>query len=149
MSATDPKMAQFLDRLTHQEQQIICHQVRTHSGEQRYAHLAPHLLPFVPLSVVRKSLSMAKAVRPIAAIQAKVFTNFLTKGENWLILNDKKVHRMFGLHPERGKSLSWLPKKQSVALVRHHVGTGFGRWDVKGPHEHLPVIMNWLYDVCG
>ena len=99
MSATEPKMAQFLDKLSHREQQIICFQVRTFSDEQRYAHLQPNLLPFIPMTVVRDSLTKAKNVRAIAAILGK-----LPQNREWsttaITLADKKVYRMFGKHPE-------------------------------------------------
>jgi hypothetical protein len=155
-SDNEPKMAQFLDRLTHREQQIICHQVRTHSGEQRYAHLAPHLLPFVPVEVVRKALNAAKHTRAIAAISAKI-PGYIAIFSTRVILTDKKVLRMFGPNPEKGRNLRWLPQlsirgtpiSTTVALTRKHNGTGFGLWEINVAREHRDVVMNWLCDTCG
>jgi hypothetical protein len=155
-SDSEPKMAQFLGRLTHWEQQIICHQVRTHSGEQRYAHLHPSLLPFVPLSVARKAINNAKHTRAVAAISAKL-PGYIGAFSTMAIVTDKKVLRMFGPNPEKGRNLKWLPQlsvrgapvSTTVALVRKHNGTGFGVWEINVAREHRDVVMNWLCDTCG
>lgn len=153
MSANDnePKMAQFLDRLTHREQQIICHQVRTHSGEQRYAHLHPGLLPFVPLLVVLQALQLTKAVRPVAVIISK-----LPKGNfiSWdrITLCDAKVIRMFGKRPQDGRPINWLPNKPIVALSREQgstAGDGFSVWKIQIANRHRPAVVQWLHDICG
>jgi hypothetical protein len=157
MKNKEPTMAKYLDRLTHREQQIICHQVRTHNSEQRYAHLHPWLLPFIPLHLVLFCLGNSKTVRPIAVIIAK-----LPGAEYWdlpdkIVLRDKKVHRMFGPHPEKGKAITWLPKRTAgrtvvspiVTLVRKHRGTGYGSWEVGVAPEYKMAVLNWLSDTCG
>jgi hypothetical protein len=150
MKNNEPKMAQFLDRLTHQEMQIICHQVRTHSGEQRYAHLHPGLLPFVPFKVVNKAILYSKAVRPVAVIISKLDLDDddLFHSDNTLTLNDRKVWRVFGKTPGLGRQFSWLPGKPVVALRCQHAGTGWGTWKVSVLPKHRAAVMCWLADNC-
>lgn len=152
----EPKMVQFLDQLTAREQAIICFHVRKHSGELRYDHLHPSLLPFVPMEVVRKCLMCAKAVRPVAVILSKLPDSDGIDSIS-LILTDKKVYRMFGPHPERGKPITWLPRKTDkfgnavnpvVSLQKKHSETGFGVWQVNVAREYRTAVYRWLADIC-
>ena len=157
MSATEPTMAKYLDRLTHIEQQIICNQVRLRSEEQRYAHLGPHLLPFVPVSEVHLCLRRAIAVRPVAAIISKlqVPSDFTDLEVLTLTLADRKVHRMFGSSPEKGRAITWLPGKPVVSLRRQlqhrspYDRPGFGSWEISVPKKHRAAVAYWLHDICG
>jgi hypothetical protein len=156
MSATDPKMAQFPGRLTHWEQQIICHQVKTHSGEQRYAHLHPGLLPFVPMVLVRQMLVYAKTTRAVACIIAKLPPTEYWDLPEMIILRHKKVLRMFGPHPERGRAINWLPKRvagrilvsQVVTLTKKDRGAGLCRYEVGVAPEYKSAVLQWLSDIC-
>jgi len=148
MKNNEPKMAQFLDRLTHQEMQIICHQVRTHSGEQRYAHLHPGLLPFVPVERVRNCLFRGKVARPVAAIISKLEFSLENDEFESLMLRVKKVVHVFGtalssrvfrhLVGQPMVRLSWIDGAgKDSALYRVHVAK-----------KHQTAVVMWLIDNC-
>jgi hypothetical protein len=100
-------MAGHLHKVTFKEQLIICHVIREYSNEQRYAHLTPALLPFVSLQDVREALGMQRASRPVAAIIAKIGSG--TKYLERTILNARKVAKVFGPDPSKGRRFNWLP----------------------------------------
>lgn len=154
MKKAEPVMAQHLEKLSHQEQQIICFHVRKFCDEARYIHLGPHLLPFVPVRVVRHCLLNGRAVRAVAAIISKLGIQLSNAAKQdskapRLSLVDKKVARLFGNHPEKGRAITWLPGKPVVALKCAHTGTGWGMWEISVAKQHQTAVVCWLNDVCG
>jgi hypothetical protein len=102
-------MAGHLHKVTFKEQLIICHVIREYSGEQKYAHLSPALLPFVSMEQVRSSLRAKRASRPIATIISKIGpVNPPYLNPVWL--NNRKVVKVFGADPAKGRRFNWLPK---------------------------------------
>jgi hypothetical protein len=148
MKNNEPKMAQFLDRLTHQEMQIICHQVRTHSGEQRYAHLHPGLLPFVAVQIVRDALFRGKVVRPVAAIISKLAFTLQNEEFESLMLRPRKVMRVFGPHLG-SRIFNSLPGKPSVRISWDgDLGSDSARYKVHVAKKHQAAVVMWLIDNC-
>lgn len=85
-----------------------------------------------------------------------------------LHLNDGKVAKFFGPHPERGRVLPGAPKKRVTVGVRWSLPKmdyvpdddvlvaptvalkclGRGKWEVKADREHLQRAVDWLVDRC-
>lgn len=146
-------MAGHLHKVTYKEQLIICHVIRERSGELKYAHLTPALLPFVPMTDVHLSLASKKASRPIAVILSKVGTEFQYKDRVWLV--DRKVMKVFGPNPQIGRRFNWLPSKtingkpiDKLAALKKG-GThkrGATVYDVVVHPAYRQPVMAWLVD---
>lgn len=85
-----------------------------------------------------------------------------------LYLSDKKVAKIFGAHPERGRVLPIVMKKRVTVGVRWSLPkmdyepdddvmvqprialqcVGKGKWKVIAAPEYLERAVNWLVDRC-
>jgi hypothetical protein len=148
-------MAGHLHKVTFKEQLIICHVIREYSDEQKYAHLSPALLPFVPMTVVHSALAAKKASRPIAVIFAKLPVMLVTYTERvWLV--DRKVMKVFGPEPQLGRRFNWLPTKTvngkpidkliCLKKVAHKYKRGATVYDVVVHEAYRQPVLAWLVD---
>jgi hypothetical protein len=148
-------MAGHLHKVTFKEQLIICHVIHEHTDEQRYAHLSPALLPFVPMTVVHSALAAKKASRPIAVIYSKLgapLVNYLDR----IWLDDRKVMKVFGPDPSKGRRFNWLPNhgKPIDKLVtlkfayknKNNYQKGGSVYDVIVHKAYFQPVLAWLVD---
>lgn len=149
-------VAGYLDRLTHREQLILCHCIREHIDLAKYAHLTPALLPFVTVDVAWLALQQSKARRPIAVLLAKFNIEQTYKQRVWLV--NRKVAKVFGAHPERGRRFNWLPNRsfggrQLDKLVCLKVISGYAmrltgasQYEIVTHEVYRTAVMAWLID---
>lgn len=148
-------MAGYLHKVTYKEQLILCHVIREGSGELKYALLTPALLPFVQMKDVHWALRAVPASRPVAVLIAKlslIGPNFHQR----MWLNDRKVMKVFGPDPSKGRRFNWLPKKTIkgkpidplVCLKLHsrYVQKDGSVYDVVVHKEYQQSILAWLCD---
>ncbi len=145
----------------------------------KHANLHAGLLPFVQLTEIAMALDTSLARRGVpdqpyvASRRLKQLRNKLdaivvgSRDKLLLKLDDGKVVKRFGVHPERGKPFPWLPpravKMQAisdhpmvsvdedrisvapcVALVPH----GHRMWEVQCEAQYRQRIETWLLDYC-
>ena len=148
-------VAGILERFTFREQQIICHAVRTHSQEQRYAHLTPALLPFIPVTVATGAMKMCTTTRPVAVIRAKLPSTLEHRVRLWLY--PRKVVKVFGGDPSKGRRFNWLPEQRvGGKVVDRLVCLKFQRKPLANTAEYTVVVhrnyreavVSWLCDNC-
>lgn len=151
-------VAGYLDRLTYKEQLILCNCIREHINDRRYAHLTPALLPFVKVNVAWLALEYNKARRPIAVLLAKLNIEKTYKQRVWL--TNKKVAKVFGASPERGRRFNWLPNRfhagrplDKLVCLRLHQGhsdsplsVGASQYELVTHEVYRTAVMAWLID---
>jgi hypothetical protein len=152
-------MAGHLHKVTYREQLLICRVIREYSDEQKYAHLTPALLPFVLMEQVRSALRSKRASRPIATIIGKIGP-IAPPYLNPMWLNDRKVVKVFGPDPAKGRRFNWLPPLAyhgkpidpivALKFVRRNVKKGFGGkgsvYDVVVHPQYREPVLAWLAD---
>jgi hypothetical protein len=195
MKKPDPKtnMVKYLEILTAKEKAVICYLAK-HLPSLDYelpkTDFHQGLLPFLPVKQVihwcrqvghespKDGLQPYRrtALGVLAKMQANLEPDvgtacFLMK------LNNKKVYRHFGAHPERGKPMNLLPKQQvtvgvkwslprkqyiadrdvlvspCVTMKRITVGSfdGTGNshmWEVNVSRKCRAAVETWLMDHC-
>lgn len=121
-----PKAAtvhQYLHLLSPGEKALICLAVRAYDENFKDAH--PGMLPFLSLNLVIPCLMQAKAnggqKRPFAKLLSKLeYHKWVSEDRNrfLMVLDNAKVAKHFGNHPELGKPLPHLAKKKVTVGVR-------------------------------
>jgi hypothetical protein len=107
-------MAEYMHKLNGAEKAFICHAINTVSV--KYHNVHPGILPFMPLQHVAHCLVCFQEHKRYCGQVLDILdwpqhdgltTEFIIQ------LDDKKVLKRFGKHPERGKLMTnWMPIKQ-------------------------------------
>ncbi len=181
-------MTKYLDRLTVSEKAVIVYLANNLPApgfQLPKTDFHQGLVPFLPVRDVIYWLRQMIYVGPDIDYEGKRYrrlclgilakmtedmeqdtgtTTFLMK------LNDKKVYRRFGLHPERGKPLpflskekvtvgvkwslpkkDWIPDKDvlvSPCVTLQRIVRDGGMWEVKVSKKCYHAVQHWLYENC-
>lgn len=165
-------MVKYLDRLLSKEKAIICGVLnRLDSNTRSYPEPEIHqgTLPFVRVDVVVERLTQMVSVSPernrlyrqiltklAEAVDQREKRDFILSTKFTMKLDDRKVCRHFGNHPERGKPFGWLPKGQvklggvdtlvSPCVTLHRQENGL--WWVQVLRRCQHAVQLWLSDNC-
>ena len=171
----------YLHLLSKEEKAIICHIVNaaktyTVTGEEIITTQDLHLgtMPFLSRAAAVGALRFVIPSGP----HERIFKQILSKLEGQvegrsyarftLALNDVKVYRRFGAHPERGIPVSWLPKEKVTAGVAWSLPhkeyrpkkdvlvssvvtlkrLGKRQWQVEVLSKHQYAAEQWLLSNC-
>ena len=194
MKTPDPKtnMVKYLEILTVKEKAVICY-LANHLPSLDYelpkTDFHQGLLPFLPVKEViawlRNAAGLGVHLSFEAGIYKRTALSILSKmqpdlepdvgSSSFLMkLDNKKVYRAFGPHPERGKPMNFLQKQQvtvgvkwslprgqyiadrdvlvspCVMLKRVTIG-GAGNshvWEVNVSRKCRAAVESWLMDHC-
>lgn len=168
-------MMKVIPSLNRKEQAVCCFALQQYSPEYSGMHCG--LLFFVNIRTTLAALDhinkddnshiLKQVAAKINAGSDQLFAHN-EMSSSVLMLNDAKVGKRFGLHPERGVPLPWtskkkvtvgmrwsLPKRDWVpddnVLVQQHVKLKMlrkGSWMVTCPRRHAAAFELWLTDNC-
>lgn len=172
-----PTMVKVLHLLTAEDRMIICFHLRKNSIQ--YSGVHEGLLPFVDLEEAVKavftSANKNAAERPAGRRRLLELASKMKgplhgeSGASALQLDDMKVFRRFGPHPERGQAMKWLPLEKVTVALRNRFGRlepdddvhvapvvalkkvddgpyHKGFWQVNVADKHRHVVERWLID---
>lgn len=135
----------------------------------KHANLHAGLLPFVVIEEAITALDIAfgkSSSRRLKELKTKLEAVAYTNDDALILkLNDAKVVKRFGTHPEHGKPFPWLPadlskftpiEKDAVVKTTFHetpcialIRTGqSGWWRVQCDPRHRGRVEEWLLDYC-
>lgn len=166
------QMMKVIGKLSAKEQAVCCFALQTYNAE-RFGMVHRGLLPFVNVDDVVDALDLTTDSRLIKALSSKL-TQLVPSASNrgWdvmtLRLDDAKVVKRLGLHPERGVTLPMMAKKKVTAglrwslpkkdyepnpdvMVRPHFQLkcrSKGVWELCCNPQHIRVVELWLIDFC-
>lgn len=185
----EPNLVPYIARLNAKEKSVLCHVLSLwrssipQAVEQGTPDIHPGVLPFIAHrdavcalnTIIDKGNGVQPGLRLFKQIRSKLlnpkeagfggssnFTRFVMK------LDDAKVYRVFGAHPERGKPLTFLPKEKVTAgmkwslpkkryepdkdvlvtpcVTMHRITQGFWRVEVLSRCQH--TVEQWLMEKC-
>lgn len=165
-------MVKYLDRLSSKEKAVICGVLnRMDFNTQSYPEPEIHqgTLPFVSVDKVvialdqlvsasseRNRLYRQILTKLAEAVDQREKRDFILSTKFAMKLDDRKVRRHFGNHPERGKPFGWLPKEQvklggvdtlvSPCVTLHRQENGL--WSVQVLRRCQHAVQLWLSDNC-
>ncbi len=126
---SEPNLVKYMNRLSQKEKAVLLRLVKETPDQE---HHFEGTLPFISLKVVIDILNvvgrdgyLSEQWRTYARIAKEILAKLDSVGAtceasaNFLMhLNDKKVYRQFGKHPEKGKPLNFLPKERVTVGVK-------------------------------
>jgi hypothetical protein len=162
-------LAEALETLKPKEKHSICFALNETKILGYEVH--PGLLPFVKVNDALRALYMVgEGRRYYQQIMSKLKHLFsIDMASTWVMhLNDARVCRRFGAHPERGHTIQFAPKKKVTVgvkwslpkgdympdtdvLVAPHVSLQCiqrGMWRVKCDAKYREMVSQYLVDYC-
>jgi hypothetical protein len=166
-------MVKYLDRLSSNEKAVICGVLnRMDLDKREYPEPEVHqgTLPFVNVGRVVTAMTNIVSVHPereriyrqiltklAEAVDEHTKREFVVATKFSMKLDDRKVYRHFGKHPERGKPMGWLGKDKikvggadtlvspCVTLAKQAIT---GLWTVQVLKRCEYAVQLWLSDHC-